>query len=317
MEFLFPSDGIGVPWLQMKQSDTSITLEAALLHDETAAYIREHSSHIIELLSTRPVRQDDLTVLLNADGIRATTKSISTLFSNLQEGTGHQFNNKIAKLISAKISAKKVDIVFESKIDFSRVLAASNKTLGKNTKRELIEALKLASARASKSKCPKSKSSTEIKVSTAENALPVVRQEDTAIVEVKPEESQQDKKELARLENFTNATMIKDALQWYSDLLDTLLEDTSQVAAKKNDESAEGNFSEEDHVLNKASFRTPHHSLTTEELDHALSKDDISEGTLTEVEAGIDLERWDDTSETWNVDITENAHKVCEHVFIL
>lgn len=60
MEFLFPSDGIGVPWLQMKQSDTSITLEAALLHDETAAYIREHSSHIIELLSTRPVRQDDL-----------------------------------------------------------------------------------------------------------------------------------------------------------------------------------------------------------------------------------------------------------------
>eukprot|EP00956_Cyclotella_meneghiniana_P007880 scaffold10483_cov65-Cyclotella_meneghiniana.AAC.4 len=305
MEYLFHSDGTDIPWLQMKNSDTSLILKAALLHDETAAYIREHSNHIIESLSRRPVRQEDLTVLFEADGIRATAKSIATLFSNLQEGAGHQFNNKIAKLLCAK-----VDIVMESNCDFRRVQAAVNKTVGKNTKRELTEVLKQASARASKPKCLKSKSSSEIELTrNEENVLPVTIQDDATIFEVKTEESQQDKKEQVLLEDFTSATMIKDALKWYSDLLETFVKDTSQAAAQKNDKDAEINLLEEDHVLNKASLRTPHHALTTEEVGRALSMNDISEDTLAEVEAGIDLERWDDTSETWSVDITENAHK--------
>ena len=56
-------------------------------------------------------------------------------------------------------------------------------------------------------------------------------------------------------------------------------------------------------------------ALTVEEVSQALSKPDVSEDNLEEVEAGIDLERWDDTSDTWTIDITENTHKVWKPLF--
>lgn len=314
MEYLFRVDGnfnrYEPAWVKLPSSITSHILEAALDNEITAVYIRENSSYIIETLShSKPIRQEDFTVLFN-HGVTATAKSIAALFSNLQEGTGHQFNNIVAKLICSR-----VDIILEQKEDFRLVQAAARKTMGKNTKKELTEVLKKASAKSTKSttihkrnaECFDSQEAVHVhaKKSPQENTK--------TAEEIETKESIDVEKAHVSLDDFTNTESIDSALQWYSDLLENLLIEAPSAAtsdetivSKPNEPNK--NIKERDSTI--YSNKQPKQMLTVEEVDMALANEDISEDKLVELEAGIDLQRWDDASETtWTIDITENAHK--------
>ena len=313
MEFLFHVDdncnGDGPAWVKLSSSITSHVLEAALNNNATEAYIQEHASNIIEILShSKPIRQEDFTVLFN-HGVTATAKSIAALFSNLQEGAGHQFNNKIAKLICSK-----VDIILEHSGDFRLVQAAANKTVGKNTRKELTEVLKRASAKTTKVKCHKRSAESFDSQGDARVVDHPPLESNKSHEEIKTIDSISDEKEHVSLNDFASTESISSALQWYSNLLESLLNEAPSTAMPHTTSADEidkpKNNIEECALTISSNKHQSQQRITVEEVGQALSMTDISEEKLAELEAGIDLQQWDDASETtWTIDITENAHK--------
>ena len=298
---MFNSEDTNVAWLQLNDSFTSSILKALFNHDESSNWVRENASHILELFVT-PLRQDDLTVLFTA-GITATAKSILTLFANLPEGKGHQFNNKIVKILCLK-----VNIIMASECDFKLLLASASRTIGKNTKKDFINALKKSSAESMKNKIQKTiaKPLKMPKPLTVESQ-PIPKSQAAEITY--SDEINRDEMEKPGLTPYDFTA----ALQWYKTLLEELL---NEVPAKGVSGRPDNGQLEQDNpasnVDTECEIPSPKnlaHALTPEEVGLALAMNDLSEDKLTEVEAGIDLFQWGDTSECWAIDITENAHK--------
>jgi hypothetical protein len=296
LEFLFDLED-PVAWVQLNDAITSPILEAALICDESSSWIRERYSHLVELFS-KPVRQCDLAVLFSSK-VAVTIKSLVTLFSNLREGKGHEFNNKIAKLICVNAT-----LVMDG--DPNKLRELASKTLGKNSRKDLNDVLKKASAQMTKSRNQRSQPKPAMTSELPDFEAESQEMKSTPAAATAGDEKKADKAKQPNqsLREFTNATeKIRSALQWYSGLLEELVLDATSKKVSgpdHTDNQVEQNHSalKTDVACESKSSKTPIHSLTPEQVSLALANKDLSEDTLAQVENGIDLIDWD-TSECW------------------
>ena len=290
-------------WTLLDDATTSPILEAALSSSvESLKWFEENASTALEAFA-KQVRQEDVTVLLDA-GVHVSCKSVAALFSNLPKGRGHQFNNRVARILCEKST-----IFMQNQSDYKLVMDAVSETVGKNGKLSVNLQLKQASKA-----MHKSKNKLRGSLDKTADVNTVVSKKDTPLTtkeQLKAKKAQEEsEKKLAALK--LKAHKITSALQWYNNLLDELkITAASAIASNNLDEHGEDEKKYEDGIMEEFASSTlikkPKCALTSEQVVEALSNCDSEEG-LAEVETGIDLFQWDSMSE-WTIDITEQAHK--------
>ena len=290
-------------WTLLDDATTSPILEAALSSSvESLKWFKENASTALEAFA-KQVRQEDVTVLLDA-GVHVSCKSVAALFSNLPKGRGHQFNNRVARILCEKST-----IFMQNQSDFKLVMDAVSETVGKAGKLSVNSQLKQASKAMHKSKNRQRGSldrMADVKTVVPKKDIPITTKE-----QLKAKKAQEEsEKKLAALK--LKAHKITSALQWYNNLLDELkITAASAIASNNLDEHGEDEKKYEDGIIEEFASSTlikkPKCALTSEQVVEALSNCDSEEG-LAEVETGIDLFQWDSMSE-WTIDITEQAHK--------
>jgi hypothetical protein len=281
-------------WLHFDDSITSPILLAAASTD-TCDWITTNASQLVILFSERG-RRNDLTALLQA-GVGISGMALTKLLSTLPRGRGDQFNNKIVKILCAHCQ-----ITMDSGDEFGRAISAASHVIGKSTKRELVEALKKASAQLKQTKKQQNR---EKKVDLSSPVSPPIEKH-----ACNNEDKVDDMTNKAPIRLLGANGKIQDALKWYNELLDELV----MKAADIKDESLLR--TEDDVELSSADataknepkpIKKPRVVLTSEQVAAALSNCD-SEDALANVETGVDLFQWDSHS-AWTIDITEQAHK--------
>lgn len=148
--------------------------------------------------------------------------------------------------------------------------------------------------------------SSESKTAKDAAALP------TKELSLKAKKAQEEaEKKLAALKLKTHK--ITSALQWYNSLLDELNVTAATTVGDGNfDVDNEDEKKCEDIVAEKSAssstlIKKPKHVLTPDQVIEALESCETEE-VLADVETKIDILSWE-SSETWTIDITEQAHK--------
>lgn len=303
---LFGGNAEYSPWALVDESISSPILEASLSSPDFIKWLDEsNASQVLAVLCTRKIRHEEVKMLLGA-GVTVTAKAASILFSGLEKGKGHQYNNVIAKLLCSKCTIR-----FQSKNDYKLMTSVISNTLGKNPKKEMTNMLKKASAELQK---PKRQSP---KKNVHDNNLDV-----TTKAPVEEDISKVSKPSTTSAQiNFEDAAKkIETALQWYTHELEKL---TCEVSlSKRNIEydrcdqldmlQVQGEEISTEVAVAKSSSRD---IKLTSSVQIANALDNCkSEDEMADIEASIDLLRWDSNSE-WVVDITEHAHKwISRHI---
>ena len=113
-------------WTLLDDATTSPILKAALSSSVDALkWFEEHASDALEAFASQQVREEDVTVLIDA-GVSVSAKSVAALFSKLPEGVGQAFNNKTARILCSKST-----ILMQTKAEYQLVMDAISKTVGK------------------------------------------------------------------------------------------------------------------------------------------------------------------------------------------
>ncbi|KAL7553044.1 hypothetical protein ACHAWF_016289 [Thalassiosira exigua] len=291
-------------WLRFDDGISSPILKAALRRG-SCEWVDSNASELVILFSKRG-RRNDLEALLAA-GASITAAAVTSLMSSLSRGRGDQFNNKIVKLLCAKCT-----IILESSEEFGSVMHAASHIIGKATRKELVEALKLASEELQRSKRQQSREK-KVEASKANDLSPENN------VEKLPEKSVPGGEKVLTAVNEQKKAeeKIQAALSWYSDLLAELVDravvdkDRAKLSADDGSECAPledagGAAVFETTAMFAKKGTTARKIMTSDEVAAALSSCD-SEELLADVETGIDLFQWDMSE--WTIDITEQAHK--------
>ncbi|KAL3765025.1 hypothetical protein ACHAW5_004284 [Stephanodiscus triporus] len=176
-------------------------------------------------------------------------------------------------------------------------MSATSHVIGKSTKKELVEALKKASAQLKQTKKPQNR---EKKVDVTSPVSPIIKNHAG-----NDQDKVDDMNNKAPIRLLEANEKIQDALKWYNALLNELvfnIKDESLLHIEDDLELSSAGAT----AINEP-IKKPRVVLTLEQVAAALSHCD-SEDTLANVETGVDLFQWDSHS-VWTIDITEQAHK--------
>ena len=129
-------------WTLLDENETSPVLQAALTGTvESLKWFEANASTALDAFVQRGVRQVEVAMLLDA-GVKVNCKSVAALFSKLDQGAGHQFNNETAKMLCERST-----IVMSAKSDYKLVMSSISGRLSKNQSSSIKFALGQASER--------------------------------------------------------------------------------------------------------------------------------------------------------------------------
>ena len=283
LEMLFDNDGES--WLLLDDTTTSKVLEAALSSSssECKDWFTSRTNDMIIMFSEEK-RYHDLTVLLDS-GVDVSAEIVCTLFSHLPRERGAQFNNMIAKVLCSKCT-----IFVESKDDFSNVNAVIYDRVGKAGKKDILVAMKKASATFQKSKKQqndnntKSKKQEETETHT-DKQTNNSNEADTGSVVNKRSTAPMKQPDLKE-----SASTIQESLQWYRQKLDSLVSAVSskfdRAVIENKVDNISNNLMEEEKVNIARPTQPKKHILTSEQVVTALSSCE-SDAMLLDVETKI------------------------------